>query len=156
MDGDIQSFLHWPQRELFDAIGASGMVLECDPYGHFLISGHDYGRARDWARLGQLYLQRGTWQGRQLLSERFEEFVQPPAAVAWKHDPYYGGFFCTNATGLIPDAPRDTFWMSGGGRQRTLVVPSRDMVIVRLGHMAGMVFGAEKTLNSVTAKLADA
>ena len=153
-DGDVQAFLHWPQRALFDRIGVSRMLLECDPYGHFLISGHDYGRARDWARLGQLYLQRGAWEGQQLLSENFVDFVQTPAVEAWAHDPYYGGFFPTNATGIIPGAPKDAFWMSGGGRQRTLIIPSRDMVIVRLGHMAGMVFGAEESLNQATAVLA--
>lgn len=151
--GDIQEFLHWPQRALFDRIGVSTMLLECDPYGHFLISGHDYGRARDWARLGQLYLQRGAWEGQQLLSEEFVEFVQTPAVEAWAHDPYYGGFFPTNATGIIPGVPSDAFWMSGGGRQRTFIIPSRDMVIVRLGHMAGVVFGAEETLNQATAEL---
>ncbi|MEM8564356.1 MAG: serine hydrolase [Pseudomonadota bacterium] len=156
VDGDIQTFLSWPQRELFDPIGVSDMLLETDPYGHFLISGHDYGRARDWARLGQLYLQRGAWEGRQLLSESFVEFVQTPAVQAWAHDPYYGGFFPTNATGLIPGAPQDTFWMSGGGRQRTLIIPSRDMVIVRLGHMAGLVFGVDEPLNAAIARIANA
>ncbi|MEM9255160.1 MAG: serine hydrolase [Pseudomonadota bacterium] len=156
VNGDVQAFLNWPQRHLFDPIGAAGMLLETDPYGHFLISGHDYGRARDWARLGQLYLQRGAWEGKQLLSNAFVEFVQTPAVNAWSHDPYYGGFFPTNATGLIPGAPKDTFWMSGGGLQRTVIIPSRELVIVRLGHMAGAVFGVDKPLNDAIARIANA
>ncbi|MEO0399192.1 MAG: serine hydrolase [Pseudomonadota bacterium] len=151
--GDNQEFLNWPQSKLYNAIGSNSMVLETDPYGQFLISGHDYGRAADWARLGQLYLQRGAWGGRQILNESFVEFVQTPAREAWSHNPYYGGFFCTNATGIIPNTPSDAYWMSGGGLQRTVVIPSKEMVIVRLGHMAGIVFGVDKTLNNVISEL---
>ena len=90
---------------------------------------------------------------RSVLRREFVDFVQTPAAKPWSHNPYYGGFFCTNATGLLPGIPKDTYWMSGGGRQRTLVIPSRDLVIVRMGHMAGMIFGAEDSLNAATAAL---
>ncbi len=152
--GDIEAFLNWPQQRLYDRIGSDGMVLETDPYGHFLISGHDYGRARDWARLGQLYLQRGAWGGDQILNEDFVDFVQTPAEKAWAHNPYYGGFFCTNATGLMPGSPKDVFWMSGGGLQRTMIIPSKDLVIVRLGHMSGAIFGVEDTLNETVAAIA--
>ncbi|MEM1020570.1 MAG: serine hydrolase [Pseudomonadota bacterium] len=156
VDGDVETFLRWPQEQLFDAIGMRGMVLETDPYGLFLISGHDYGRARDWARLGQLYLNRGAWGGQQLLDEHFTDFVRTPATRAWAHDPYYGGFFPTNATAIIPGVPSDAFWASGGGLQRTLIVPSKDLVIVRLGHMAGTLFGVEKTMNAAFAQICDA
>ncbi|MGJ3231067.1 MAG: serine hydrolase domain-containing protein [Oceanicaulis sp.] len=154
--GDVERFLSWPQERLYDRIGSTGMVLETDPYGNFLISGHDYGRAMDWARLGQLHLNRGAWGGDQIFDERFAEFVRTPARKAWKHDLYYGGFFPTNATGLIPTLPRDAFWMSGGGLQRVVIVPSLDLVIVRLGHMAGTIFGVDKTLNEVYRLLAEA
>ncbi|MEM6639870.1 MAG: serine hydrolase [Pseudomonadota bacterium] len=148
-NGDINAFLTWPQTHLFDRIGMTDMLLETDPWGHFLISGHDYGSPHDWARLGLLYLQRGAWGSQQILDESFVEFVQTPAAEAWSHNPYYGGFFCTNATGLIPTLPKDAFWMSGGGRQRVVIVPSKELVIVRFGHMAGVLFGLDKTLERV-------
>jgi CubicO group peptidase (beta-lactamase class C family) len=56
-------YLTWPQRKLFDRIGIRRQVLETDPYGNFLLTGYDYGTARNWARLGLLYLQDGMWQG---------------------------------------------------------------------------------------------
>jgi CubicO group peptidase (beta-lactamase class C family) len=154
--GDVQAFLSWPYEHLFHPIGATGMILETDPYGGFLISGHDYGRAIDWARLGQLHLQKGAWGSAQLFDESFADFVRTPAAKAWAHDPYYGGFFLTNATGLIPEMPRDTFWMSGGGRQRVMIVPSKELVFVRLGHMIGVAFGAEATMNRAFGEICDA
>jgi CubicO group peptidase (beta-lactamase class C family) len=148
-DGDVQRFLHWPYEALLHRIGAVGMLLETDPYGHFLISGHDYGCARDWARLGQLHLQRGAWEGEQLFSEAFAELIRTPAADAWRDDPTYGGFVYVNATGHFPTLPKDAFVMSGGGRQRVVVVPSMDLVMVRLGHINGMMAGLDETLNGV-------
>ncbi len=59
-----EEYLTWPQRALFDKIGIRRQVLETDPYGNFLLSGYDYGTARNWARLGMLYLNDGVWNGR--------------------------------------------------------------------------------------------
>ncbi|MEL7029851.1 MAG: serine hydrolase, partial [Pseudomonadota bacterium] len=154
--GDVARFLTWPYEHLFNRIGAGGLLLETDPYGNFLISGHDYGRARDWGRLGLLYLQRGAWGGDQILSEEFVDFVQTPARDAWAHNPYYGGFFYTNATNLLPTFPSDAYFMSGGGRQRVTIVPSLDLVTVRLGHMAGQIFGLQDTLVEVNKLIAEA
>ncbi|MEM6554327.1 MAG: serine hydrolase [Pseudomonadota bacterium] len=147
--GSIQDFLAWPYEHLLNRIGATGMVLETDPFGHFLISGHDYGRARDWARLGQLVLQRGAWGGDQIIPEAFIEFMMTPALEAWGNttkDPY-GGFAYLNTEGVLPTVPKDALIMSGGGRQRVVVVPSLDLVIVRLGHINGQTAGLEQTLN---------
>jgi CubicO group peptidase (beta-lactamase class C family) len=54
-----EEYLTYPQRALFDRIGIRRQVLEPDPWGNFLLSGYDYGTARNWARLGLLYLQDG-------------------------------------------------------------------------------------------------
>ena len=147
--GSVQDFLSWPYEHLLNRIGSTGMILETDPFGHFLISGHDYGRARDWGRLGQLLLQRGAWDGDQLIPEAFVDFMMTPAVEAWSattKDPY-GGFAYLNAASVIPTAPKDALIMSGGGRQRVVVIPSLDLVIVRLGHINGQAAGLEATLN---------
>ncbi|MEM7663451.1 MAG: serine hydrolase [Pseudomonadota bacterium] len=145
--GDIEAFLTWPYEYLLNRIGANGMILETDRYGHFLISGHDYGRARDWARLGQLHLQRGAWGADQILPESFAEFVRTPARHAWPPGHAYGGFCYVNADKIMPTLPEDAFIMSGGGRQRVVMVPSLDLVIVRLGHINGQGQSLEDTLN---------
>ena len=62
-------------------------VLEPDPWGNFLLSGYDYGTARNWARLGMLYLQDGVWQGQRLLPEGWTTFVRTPAPAAHKTPP---------------------------------------------------------------------
>jgi CubicO group peptidase (beta-lactamase class C family) len=128
------NFLTWPQRALFDKIGIRKQVLETDPYGNFLITGYDYGTARNWARIGLLYLQDGVWQGQRILPEGWSTFVSTPAP-AWKR-PEYGGFFWLNRTGTW-NLPSDTYFAAGAGGQNTWIVPSRDLVIVRMGHMRG-------------------
>lgn len=129
-----ENFLTWPQRALFDKIGIRRQVLETDPYGNFLITGYDYGTARNWARIGLLYLQDGMWQGERLLPEGWSTFVSTPAP-AWKR-PEYGGFFWLNRVKTW-NLPEDTYFAAGAGGQNTWIVPSQQLVIVRMGHMRG-------------------
>lgn len=131
-------YLTWPQRALFDRIGIRRQVLETDPYGNFLLSGYDYGTARNWARIGLLYLTDGVWLGERLLPEGFVQFISTPAP-AWR-DTSYGGMVWVNARGTWK-LPRDAFAFRGAGGQETYVVPSRDLVIVRMGHFPGSQVG---------------
>jgi CubicO group peptidase (beta-lactamase class C family) len=128
------NILTWPQRALFDRIGIRKQVLETDPYGNFLITGYDYGTARNWARLGLLYLHDGTWQGQRILPEGWARFVSTPAP-AWKR-PEYGGFFWLNRINTW-NVPAETYFAAGAGGQNLWIVPSHDLVIVRMGHMRG-------------------
>lgn len=129
-----EEFLTWPQRALFDRIGIRRQVLETDPHGNFLITGYDYGTARNWARIGMLYLQDGMWQGERILPEGWAQFVSTPAP-AWKR-PEYGGLFWLNRIGTW-NLPPDTYFAAGAGGQNTWIVPSRQLVVVRMGHMRG-------------------
>ena len=45
-----EEYLTFPQRALFDRIGARHFVLETDAWGNFIRTGFDYGSARDGAR----------------------------------------------------------------------------------------------------------
>jgi CubicO group peptidase (beta-lactamase class C family) len=130
-------YLSFPQRALFDKLGIRTMVLETDPYGNFLTQGYELASGRDWARLGTLYLQDGIWNGERILPEGYVKFVST-VAPAWAADkrPVYGGFFWINGTDELP-APREAYYMSGAGGQTTLIVPSHDLVVVRLGHYKG-------------------
>ncbi len=98
--------------------------------------------ARDWARLGNLYLQDGVWNGERILPEGYVKFVST-LAPAWEADkrPVYGGFFWINGEGTFP-VPREAYYMAGAGGQTTLIVPSHDLVVVRLGHFKGSTPGA--------------
>ncbi len=150
--GRGEEYLTFPQRALFDRIGIRRQVLEPDPYGNFLLTGYDYGTARNWARLGLLYLWDGVWLGERILPEGWVEFVSSPAP-AWD-EPRYGGLFWLNRTGQWT-LPLDAYFMAGGGGQRTLIVPSLDLVVVRLGHFRGNAPG-QRALNEALGLLTDA
>src|SRR5262245_54345157 len=135
-----EEYLTWPQRALFDRIGIRRQVLETDPYGNFLLTGYDYGTARNWARIGQLYLQDGIWEGQRLLPEGWATFVSTPAP-AWKQ-PVYGGLFWVNGDGAWP-LPKSAYFANGAGGQRTIIDPTHDLVVVRMGHYRGDRRGME-------------
>jgi len=138
-----EDYLSFPQRALLDRIGVRTMVVETDPYGNLLTQGYDFASARDWARLGNLYLQDGMWMGERILPEDFVDFVQT-LAPAWEADgrPIYGGFFWSNVDSRCP-VPRDAYYMAGAGGQFVLIIPSHDLVVVRMGHYKGAEPGGE-------------
>src|SRR5690606_19150846 len=131
--------------------GIRRQVLEPDAYGNFILSGYDYGTARNWARLGLLYAQDGIWGGTRLLPEGFVDFVRAPAP-GWKA-PEYGGLFWLNGTGDLK-MPKDAYWMAGAGGQRVIVIPSHDLVVVRLGHQRGDAVGMRLLDDAVAGMIA--
>ncbi len=135
-----EEYLTYPRRALFDKLGMRTQVLETDPYGNFLLTGYDYGTARNWARLGMLYLQDGVWMGERLLPEGFVTFVSTPAP-AWKQ-PVYGGMVWVNADSSWA-LPRTAFAFRGAGEQDVFIVPTHDLVIVRMGHFPGARWGSQ-------------
>jgi CubicO group peptidase (beta-lactamase class C family) len=150
-----KNYLSFPQKELFDKIGIRTMVMETDPYGNFLTQGYEFASARDWARLGNLYLQDGVWNGERILPEGFTKFVST-LAQPWVADgrPIYGGLFWINGDGRLP-IPKDAYMMLGAGGQSVTIIPSHDLVIVRLGHFKGQQAGG-KALNKAYALLMEA
>ncbi len=147
-----QNYHTYPQRALFDKIGIRKMYLETDPYGNFLIQGYEFGTGRNWARLGNLYLTDGVAPtGERILPEGWVEYART-LAPAWEADgrPIYGGsFFWINGTGSFP-IPTDAFYMAGAGGQSTIIIPSHQMVVVRLGHYKGSSFGGPALRNALT------
>ena len=138
-----EEYLSFPQRQLFDKIGVRSMVMETDPYGNFLTQGYELMSGRDWARLGNLYLQDGMWNGERILPEGFATFVST-LAPAWAADqrPVYGGFFWINGDNAFP-VPKEAYYMAGAGGQTVLIIPSHELVVVRIGHYKGQAPGTE-------------
>ena len=136
VEGRGDDYHQFPQQ-LFDKIGVRNLVFQTDPYGNILLQGSDLGAARDWARLGNLYLQDGVANGERILPEGYADFVST-LAPAWAADgrPVYGAFFWLDGAGY--DMPASAmFSMRGAGGQMTMIIPSRNMVVVRLGHYKG-------------------
>ena len=155
IEGKGEVYHTFPQRKLFDKIGIRTMVMETDPYGNFLTQGYEFASGRDWARLGNLYLQDGVWNGERILPEGFTKFVST-LAEPWIADgrPIYGGLFWINGDGALP-IPKEAYMMLGAGGQSVTIIPSHDLVIVRLGHYKGQQAG-NKALNKAYSLLMEA
>jgi CubicO group peptidase (beta-lactamase class C family) len=147
--------LSFPQRALFDKLGIRTITIQTDAHGNFLGQGLALGSARDFARLGLLYLRDGVWNGERILPEGFVKFVSS-VAPAWQADerPIYGGFFWINRDRTFP-VPQEAYYMSGAGGQTTLIVPSHDLVVVRMGHSKGEAPG-EAAFRKALARLMEA
>ncbi len=138
VEGRGDDYHAFPQRELFDKLGIRNMIMETDPYGNFLTQGYELGTGRDWARLGNLYLQDGVWNGERILPEGWVDYAMEDAP-AWIADgrPIYGGSFFWQNTERSYPVPESAIYMAGAGGQTTLVIPTHDLVVVRLGHYRG-------------------
>ncbi|MDD5656927.1 MAG: serine hydrolase [Elusimicrobia bacterium] len=132
------AYLDLPRRALFEPVGMGTAVLEPDAAGTFVGSSFMYASARDWARLGLLYLQDGVWNGRRVLPPGWVAYSLTPtpqsgdklyAAHWWRRlSREFGGG--TDAARRIPE---DAFFAMGHEGQVLSVVPSRRLVAVRLG-----------------------
>ncbi|MEM9332224.1 MAG: serine hydrolase [Pseudomonadota bacterium] len=122
--------LQYPQESLFKPLGMTSAVMETDANDTFVGSSYMYATARDWARFGQFLLQKGVWEGQQLLPVGYTDWMFEPLASS--PDQYTKGHMWRRAPGGQP-AFEDIVWMSGHDGQSIAVIPSRNMVIVRLG-----------------------
>jgi len=129
LNNDKQYF-EFPTNEIFRKIGMNSMVLEADAHGYFVGSSYGYATARDWARFGQLYLQDGVWKGDSILPKGWVSYTRTPAKAA---NGKYGAFFWLNRSKTLPDVPEDMFACEGHRGQRIFIIPSRQLVVVRLG-----------------------
>ena len=109
---------------------APSLLIEPDQSGRPVGSSYGWATARDWARLGQFMLQDGVWDGRRILPAGWIDFMREPAAGS---DGMYGGHLWLPGPDM-PSLPADAYMMRGFQDQRVFVIPSRKMVIARLGH----------------------
>ena len=146
--GYLQEYYDFTQQGLFLPLGIHTATMEIDNNGTFIGSSYMYASARDWARLGQLCLQDGVWQGRRLLPEGWIGYSTTPTP----NNPLrnYGAHFWLNADPedsrqqrTWPTLPSDTYSMNGFQGQRVIIVPSEDLVVVRLGFSGGPDRGIE-------------
>lgn len=131
--GNVQAVRYF-RDQILQPLAMANTVLEPDPSGVFVGSSYAYASARDWARLGQLLLNKGELNGYRLLSADWVRRATSPNAS--NNDPRYGYQIWLNAGGSElrwPDLPADTYAMTGNRSQRVVVIPSKSVVIVRLG-----------------------
>ena len=125
-----QEYLDFWYSELIDKIGMNSMIIETDMAGNYVGSSYGWATTRDWSKFGLLYLHKGNWNGEQILEESWVKYAATPTNGS---NGDYGAHFWLNAGGRYPDAPKDIFSCNGYQGQIIFIIPSRDMVIVRMG-----------------------
>jgi CubicO group peptidase (beta-lactamase class C family) len=123
-----------PPRALFRRLGMSDTWAETDWRGNYMLSSQVWTTARDLARFGQLYLDDGMVGGERILPEGWLAHVSAPSGPQPEGAQGYGAtFWLMNRSEGIP---ADTISANGNRGQYVVIVPSRNVVIVRRGEDA--------------------
>jgi CubicO group peptidase (beta-lactamase class C family) len=135
LTGGPEQTLAFAWRELFNPLGMRNVTLEFDGAGTLQGANYMLASARDWAKLGLLYLNDGVVGGKKIFHPDWVDFC---AAASLDSD-YAAGFFTNRSE--HPNAkdrvrlgfPRDSFFAAGLLGQYVVIMPSQHMVVVRLG-----------------------
>jgi CubicO group peptidase (beta-lactamase class C family) len=136
--GDVTAFVRYTRSRLFEPASMTSAFFEHDASGTPIGSSFVFMTARDWARFGELHRNDGVWNGKRVLPEGWVRYVTTPTPRAPQG--CYGAHWWLNAGDSEdpqrrpwPSLPSDAYAARGYGGQWLLVVPSRELVIVRLG-----------------------
>jgi len=151
--GNFQHYYEFAQQQLFIPLGVSTAVLETDANDTFVGSSFSYASARDWAKFGQLMLQNGQWNGQQLIPADWVKYSTTATKTAPLNQ--YGAQFWLNANPnsttekrIWPTVPSDAYYMSGYQGQYVVVIPSKELIVVRMGFTKpGTNSGIERLLS---------
>jgi CubicO group peptidase (beta-lactamase class C family) len=137
--GDAASVVAFMHRELFDRLGMEHVTMELDASGTAIGSSHMLASARDWARLGMLYLDDGIVGGVRVLPHGWVDY----SATQTRGSEMFGygaGFWTNRGQGTAANwrvsngMPADSFMALGNFGQYVVIIPSKRLVIVRLGN----------------------
>jgi CubicO group peptidase (beta-lactamase class C family) len=136
--GSAAKMMRFARQELFEPLGMRHVTIEFDASGNAEASSQMLASARDWARFGQLYLGDGVVGGKRILPEGWVKYSAAATPNAWVGQ---GAGFWTNLGNSLGASyrtehgwPRDAFFAKGTIGQYVIIVPSEQLVIVRLGR----------------------
>jgi CubicO group peptidase (beta-lactamase class C family) len=141
------SAFEYAQQVLLGPIGASSVRWNSDSSGRTTTYAGLQATAEDYAKFGYLYLNSGLWNGEQIVPAAWVERTTraQDACYDWysylwhinlpirlgEQDPACPTMFCPPTA--FADLPPDGFFAAGVNGQLVFVVPSADLVVVRLG-----------------------
>lgn len=161
--GNQEIYNDFPWKELFIPIGISDATWEQDLKGNLVGSSYLYLKARDLARLGRLYLEKGTWQNKEVISKRFVANSLKPSSASCQSLPIskkfqysYGYQWWLNGgcsenpdRKAFKDLPSNTFFALGHHGQIMAVFPDLKAIAIRLGADKKGAFDRGQWLESV-------
>jgi len=151
-----QDSVRYLQTRVLDRIGIAPTQWVRDIRGHANWGGGAYFTARDWATYGQFILQKGAWQGEQIVPAALIE-----RCSTYRNDAFLGyglGFWLNrrvagtftpgidsapwppavaarfgSGSNIAPNVPESMFLAYGAGNVKMFILPSHEMVAVKLG-----------------------
>lgn len=134
--GTPDALHHLAYDEFFNRLGITTAVFEHDESDAFVGSSYLYMSARDWLRVCKLYMDDGVWNGERILPEGWVQYSLTPTPSAT--DACYGAHIWLNAAPdsadrQMPGVPADAFIFKGFQGQWIVGIPSRDLMVARLG-----------------------
>ena len=91
-------------------------------------------------------LHKGNWNGEQILDESWVDYSVTPTNSS---NGGYGAQFWLNTGGKYPNVPRDLYSCNGYQGQRIFIIPSKDIVIVRMGLTEPPAFDFDDFLREI-------
>ena len=125
-----QSYLDFWYAYLIDKIGMNSMILESDLAGNYVASSYAWATTRDWGKFGLLYLHNGAWNGEELFTKEWVDYVTTPTPTS---NGSYGAQFWLNTEKQLKDVSQNMYFADGYQGQRVYILPDEDLVIVRFG-----------------------
>ncbi len=136
--GTLASSLADYRQHIAGPLSFQHTVFEPDARGVLVGSSYFYASARDWARLGQMMLQGGVLNGKRIVSEAWvEQSTRPNSSRNQKDYGYQWWLNTGESSPRWPDLPADAYAAQGNRQQSLMVIPSENLVIVRLGWTSG-------------------
>jgi len=129
------------RTRLFDRLGMLSAQPEFARSGEFVGGAFFHANARDWARFGYLYLRDGVWEDERILPTGWVDFSRTASPAA--NNGVHGAHFWVNRPpgpeqwAQLPGAPETAFSAEGAMFQMIAIVPTMDLVAVRLGESQG-------------------
>ncbi len=147
--GGRGSYAHYLSQSLWCPLGNSDALLWLDrPGGDPRYFAYLDATLRDWARVGQLMLDRGRANGRQVVAADWIDAMVAPSPrnpnyglLVWRGSPWvkarpYNREIAMTVPQREAFVADDVVYFDGFGGQRVYVVPSRRIVIARIGEMS--------------------
>ena len=143
------------RRRLFEPLGIRSASIEPDVAGNLVGGSYMLASARDWSRIGQLILQQGNWNGQQIVSRDWIHFMSTPQTN--QPEGLFGAHLWLNASRNgkkhFMSLPDDMVRLDGFNHQLVVIIPSRQLVITRLGATVDGSWDTERFIADVLASL---
>lgn len=140
-----QSMLSFANENLLNPIGINNLEWISDPEDHTVAGWGIKANMHDYARFGYLYLHNGNWDGKQIISE---SWINQSLTAFSPNVPYYGYLWWLDQSEDLPD---DIYMARGAFGQFIIVIPSEQIIIVRVGN--DIVWDADEFIQLLLAAL---